>query len=278
MKLAVIHTEDAAKWAKGYELYINALGGYDAHAWRVYKAYEGELPGIDDGLDGVIISGSHYNTDQEALCPWMTRLYAWLRAVSERGWPRVVGICYGAQAIAAALVGLDAVIHQGFFEFGAIELHPTPALTGWKLADGLLPPRPLRALESHGCQVSMLPKGAVLLAHSARVPHEIFATRNMLAFQCHPEFDVETSMKVRLLPFLRGVRLNEEETAAAEKSLTLPHDSALLIEIMRRFLTAPPTADLLEGAATSGSSESLGDTPLSPGSSATAASVGGRSA
>jgi hypothetical protein len=57
-KYAIVHTEDAPKWETGWALWQDAMKE-EGEEWVVYHAAtNGEVPSIDDDLDGVIITGS----------------------------------------------------------------------------------------------------------------------------------------------------------------------------------------------------------------------------
>jgi GMP synthase-like glutamine amidotransferase len=322
MKFAIVHAEDAEKWRDSARLYIDLLKR-DGDEFVVFStALDGTVPTLADDFDCVVISGSHYNTDSEPA--WITELAAYLRAVAGRAKPRVVGICFGAQLIGAALGG--RVVHQPFFEFGVrrvkVDASVLAAVSGKGREDeymhaegggdkeanssggsnsngrgngygevegsrglaflrplveactadtaegGAAGVRPLLLLESHGDAVIELPGAAaasagasaeadtasaasapvarsVRIAFSDRCPNEMFLVQgNMLGIQSHPEFEIDTCMRVKLLPYLRGKRFTEaeadeadaamERAAAATGSRAL--DSSKVVAMMQLFL------------------------------------------
>src|SRR5258708_30009019 len=65
---------------------------------------DGPLPRLD-GVDHVIVLGASWSIyDQEAVGHWIDDELDWLRAADAAGVP-VLGICVGAQALAAGLAG-----------------------------------------------------------------------------------------------------------------------------------------------------------------------------
>jgi GMP synthase-like glutamine amidotransferase len=95
----------------------------------------------------------------------------------------------------------------------------------------------LRGIESHGFCVSRLPPGAVLLASSPSCAHEAFALgRNVLALQCHPEFDLGV-VADKLWPGLveQRHRLSATEAADARASFMRPTNNAALRDFVRTF-------------------------------------------
>jgi GMP synthase-like glutamine amidotransferase len=135
---------------------------------------DGPLPAVD-GTDHVIVLGAISSVyDDGPARDWIAAELAWLRRVDEAGVP-VLGICFGAQALAAALGGgVEAAARKE---------------VGWTVIDsvdpGLIPPGPW--LEFHGDRC-VLPPQARLLA-SNDVGPQAFRLGQHLAVQFHPEVD-----------------------------------------------------------------------------------------
>ncbi len=133
---------------------------------------DGPLPAVD-GTDHVIVLGAISSVyDDGPARDWIAAELAWLRRVDEAGVP-VLGICFGAQALAAALGGgVKAAARKE---------------VGWTVIDsvdpGLIPPGPW--LEFHGDRC-VLPPQARLLA-SNDVGPQAFRLGQPLAVQFHPE-------------------------------------------------------------------------------------------
>ena len=62
---------------------------------------DGPLPALD-GVDHIVVMGAVSSVNDAD--PWIAQELAWLRAADQAGVP-VLGICFGAQAICAALGG-----------------------------------------------------------------------------------------------------------------------------------------------------------------------------
>ena len=134
----------------------------------------GPLPSLD-GAEHVIVLGAVWSVyDREKIGHWIDAELDWLRAADAAGVP-VLGICFGAQALAAALGGgVEAAARKE---------------VGWTVIDsvdpGLIPPGPW--LEFHGDRC-VLPPQARLLA-SNDVGPQAFRLGPHLAVQFHPEVD-----------------------------------------------------------------------------------------
>ena len=109
------------KWGdEGWLIWQNLLKSSGAHEeeWVVYRTAEvGELPRLEDDLDGVLIPGSHYSAYEEhawihALCDYVRQCYIpWTADTNDPEHvlkPQIVGSCFGAQIVARALGGTVA--------------------------------------------------------------------------------------------------------------------------------------------------------------------------
>lgn len=135
---------------------------------------EGPLPGLD-GADHVVVLGAVWSVyDREKIGHWIDAELDWLRAADAAGVP-VLGICFGAQALAAALGG-------------RVEPAPRPEI-GWTLLEPaepeLIEPGPW--LEFHNDQCIVPPNATVLARNELCV--QAFTVGRHLAVQFHPEVD-----------------------------------------------------------------------------------------
>jgi GMP synthase (glutamine-hydrolysing) len=159
------------------------LGPAGAQA-SVVDVRRGEgLPG-PEGLDGVVISGSHASvTEREA---WSEGAAVWLSDLVALDVP-VLGICYGHQLLAHALGGHVGDNPNGL-EFGTVAVHLAEAAGEDALLGGL--PNPLPAQVCHRQTVLRLPPGGVRLAASALDGCQAFRVGGSAwGVQFHPEFD-----------------------------------------------------------------------------------------
>jgi GMP synthase-like glutamine amidotransferase len=141
---------------------------------------DGPLP-APDGIDHIVVLGATFSVyDGGAALAWIADELAWLRLADEADVP-VLGICFGAQALAAAFGGeVEAAARRE---------------VGWTVIDSfdrsLIPPGPW--LEFHGDRC-LPPQQARLLA-CTDVGVQAFSLGRHLAVQFHPEVD---GMQLRL--------------------------------------------------------------------------------
>jgi GMP synthase-like glutamine amidotransferase len=134
----------------------------------------GPLPALD-GVDHVVVLGAVWSVyDEKRIGHWIGAELDWLRAADAAGVP-VLGICFGAQALAAALGG-------------RAELAARPEI-GWTTVETLVPDliEPGPWLEFHS-DLCVIPANARALARS-EVCVQAFAIGRHLAVQFHPEVD-----------------------------------------------------------------------------------------
>ena len=131
----------------------------------------GPLPALD-GVDHVVVLGAVSSVNDPD--PWITAELAWLRAADQASVP-VLGICFGAQALCAALGGrVEAMTRREI---------------GWTMVDSrdhdVLPAGPW--LEFHDDRCLPPPAATVLARNEAAV--QAFRIGRHLAVQFHPEVD-----------------------------------------------------------------------------------------
>ena len=156
------------------------------HRLRVLRLDLGQpLPADLDDVDGVVSMGGPMNVDESAKHAWMPGEMAMLRAAHEARKP-VVGVCLGAQLIAAALGGKVAAMAKPEVGWHALTLSPAGA------TDPLLAGQPLSVVQFHlhGQQVTELPAGAANLASTPACRNQAFRVGfRTYAFQYHVECD-----------------------------------------------------------------------------------------
>jgi len=132
---------------------------------------DGPLPGFD-GADHIVVLGAVSSVNDPD--PWIAAELDWIRAADQAGLP-VLGICFGAQALCAALGGrVEAMERKEIGWFGVDSADP-----------GVIPAGPW--LEFHGDRC-LLPDGATVLARNDAAV-QAFTIGRHLAVQFHPEVD-----------------------------------------------------------------------------------------
>lgn len=123
-------------------------------------------PGDVDAIAGLVVMGGPMGVHDDV--PWLAPERALLRAAAEAGHP-VLGVCLGAQQLAAAL-GAD-VVTGAEPECGVGEVH----LTSAALSDPVFgpAPTPLPCVHWHG-DTFALPDGAVRLAGNEAYENQAF--------------------------------------------------------------------------------------------------------
>jgi GMP synthase-like glutamine amidotransferase len=133
----------------------------------------GALPALD-GVDHVVVLGAAWSVYEERISPWIGAELDWLRSADAAGIP-VLGICFGAQALTAALGG-------------EVEAAPRSEV-GWTTVETLAPeeiePGPWLEFHHDRC---LPPPGARLLARN-ELCVQAFTIGPHLAVQFHPEVD-----------------------------------------------------------------------------------------
>lgn len=153
--------------------------------YTIYQSWQEELP-LDINADELyLIPGS-----LDSVCddkPWIIALLQWIEKAYCRG-AKMMGVCFGHQAIARALGG-EVRKYDGGFGAG---------VRASRVLDGQMTPYfpdgQMRLLYSHHDQVTALPQNAELCASSDFCKNESFKMgRQVVTFQGHPEFTVAYS-------------------------------------------------------------------------------------
>ena len=132
---------------------------------------EGPLPSFD-GVDHIVVMGSVSSVNDPD--PWIAAELDWLRAADQAGLP-VFGICFGAQALCAALGGrVEAMGTKeiGWYPVSSDDPDAVPA-GPW--------------LEFHNDRCLLPPAATVLASNDVAV--QAFRIGRHLAVQFHPEVD-----------------------------------------------------------------------------------------
>jgi len=133
----------------------------------------GPLPALD-GVDHVVVLGAAWSVYEERINGWIGAELDWLRAADAAGIP-VLGICFGAQALTAALGGQVEAAPRGEVGWTMVET----------LDPDLIEPGPWLEFHHDRC---LPPPGARLLARNDLCV-QAFSVGPHLAVQFHPEVD-----------------------------------------------------------------------------------------
>lgn len=192
---------------------------------RSFDVQAGALPDPAT-FDGAIITGSAAGVYEDHA--WIPPLLDWIRQA--RGLTRLVGVCFGHQAMAQALGGQveksDRGWGVGLHRYRVVEAQP------W-----MAPPLPEIALSaSHQDQVVLKPADARVTLASDFTPYAGLAwADDAISFQPHPEFS--RAFTSELVQGRRG-RIEEAVVGRAVESLKADDDRQVVADWIRRFLSA----------------------------------------
>lgn len=188
-----------------------------------FDVQAGELPN-PAVFDAAIITGSP--ADAYADTPWILALVEWIRLA--RGQTRLVGICFGHQAMARAFGGRVAKSERGW----GIGLHRYDVVgaEGW-----MEPAAPEVAIvASHQDQVIDKPAGARVTLRSDFTPNAGLAYGDdAISFQGHPEFS--RAFAAALAKGRRGV-IDGALVDRALESLQQATDRRMVGDWIKRFV------------------------------------------
>jgi GMP synthase-like glutamine amidotransferase len=201
-----------------YAAMVEALLGQPA---TIYPVLDGMLPDRAEACDAYVLTGSPAGVYEPL--PWIAPLLEFLRAA--RGRARLVGICFGHQAMAQALGGQVVKSPKGW---GA-GLHDYAVAPAPWMGE---PPPAIRAPAMHQDQVVAPPADARVVCHSAFTPFAGLDYGDAISFQFHPEF---TPAFGRDLIATRVGPLGERAATALE-SYAQADDCALVAGWIRGFL------------------------------------------
>lgn len=155
----------------------------DSIEFEVFPVMAGVLPKKLEKNELYLVTGSNssaYDND-----PWILGLKQWIKDASSLH-SKLVGICFGHQIIAQALGG-EVQRYTGGWGIGIRESVISDEIMHFYFPNGRL-----RLLYNHHDQVTVLPPGAIAIAHSDFCQYEGFRIgHDILTFQGHPEFTPE---------------------------------------------------------------------------------------
>ncbi len=147
---------------------------------KIFDVTKGELPASPAACDACVLTGSSAGAYEDL--PWISPLLGFLREAKGRA--KLVGICFGHQAMAQAFGG--AVMRSpaswsiGLHRYDVT--HRVPWMDGATHVD---------VPASHQDQVVTPPHGARVVAASAFTPYAGLDYGDAISFQFHPEFGAD---------------------------------------------------------------------------------------
>jgi GMP synthase-like glutamine amidotransferase len=222
LRIAVIQHEPATGLGAFSELM--AAAGVEAD---IFRTWQDPLP-APRALDGVIVLGG----SARATDPGLAEERAWIAKAVAAGMP-YLGVCLGAQLLAAALGG--RVVPARCPEVGIRQVFLTDAARRDPVFDSLR--GPLTVLQWHG-DTFTLPRGAVPLAGSIDNRYQAFRWGPAAyGVQFHPE---ATARSVAAWPWVPAY-LDQLQTAAVDSGVLfaeLAREEPRLRELARRLLNS----------------------------------------
>lgn len=226
MKVAVLETgRPPGALADEFGDYVAMFGHMLGPQFEIdrFDVTAGELPENAAEHKGFLITGSPAGVYEPL--PWMTPLFDFIRGARHS---RMVGICFGHQAMAEALGGHVEKSSKGWG--GGLHHYSLVCSESWMDGAGKI-----AVPASHQDQIIVQPPNTVVLAKSSFTPYAGLAwtDRPAISFQFHPEFSAAFA---KALIAKRYDSVPDPDAAIA--SLDEPNDNARVAGWIRRFLGA----------------------------------------
>lgn len=219
MKIGILKTDAVRdEWVEQFgeypDMFMKLLQDQDPSLdFSVFDVRQGEYPDAIDEVDAYLITGSRHSVYDDL--PWIPELLGFIRKLDSRH-KKLVGICFGHQAVAQALGGLTEKAEAGWGV--GVHHHRFNQRPAWFDEGDLEFP----ILVTHQDQVCRTADGAVVLAGSDFCPNAVCQIgQHVLTLQGHPEFVNDYSREImefrrKLLgenTYLSGIASLEEEPA-----------------------------------------------------------------
>ena len=161
------------------------------HRLEYTRFYNGDPLPDPDTTDLLVIMGGPMNVFDYHIHPWMQEELDWVTSFTATGKP-VIGICLGAQIIAASLG--SEVFPGKQKEIGWHNLQFLPSLGDYRICRDL--PSPRKVFHWHG-DTFHIPPGAIRIAESQEFANQAFIFESrVIAFQFHLEVTPEGVRKL----------------------------------------------------------------------------------
>lgn len=196
--------------------------------YTVFEVQKGHWPERPEDYDGFVITGSAAGVYEDD--PWIGELMDWLRQA--KGRTKLVGVCFGHQAMAQAFGGKVIKSPKGW----GVGLHAyeVKAREPWMAPDA----RTFSIPASHQDQVVEPPPNARVIAGEDFAPYAALAYDDQpaVSFQGHPEF--APAYATALIESRREEKLTDAQADRAVESLKAPNDNREVGTWIRNFLSS----------------------------------------
>jgi GMP synthase-like glutamine amidotransferase len=197
--------------------------------WDFYDSRLFEYPANLSDYQGIVITGSPSTAHE--LEDWIVRLNEEIRRAFEQN-IRILGVCFGHQAVANALGGKSERNPKGW-EAGLYELEYNDVPSG--LAD-LVETLPRKILEIHMDHVVEAPPEAQVFAKTEKTPIQAYAISDrVLCLQGHPEFNNEIVRDLVRIRARAGI-IDDRDAIEMLNSMAQQPERVGWVQFINRFL------------------------------------------